>query len=708
MQALAGATRSRAGRRRSELPTLTARGSARTPCSLRARRSFAVGFADAHFELTRKPGWDPGSYGYHADDGHKYAGSERGEAYGPPCSAGDVIGCGIRFDDCSIFFTRNGVFLGRAFTYPPSLQLYATIGLHSPNESLSVNFGGPTGAPFVFDVESHVAREKARMYESLSSFDVPVDDLLSLVRSYCLHFGYAQTYAALPSGSSGGPAAEQQPGQVDASAPACEPEAMRSSAAEGKRIANGEAVPNGAPPNGNADVPNGRVAAPASELDALPANGANGGVANGRGPATGGAGSTSPGWRGGSAGVRVVTQQARERALASLRDRHAVRERVMRGDIDGCMALLRERFPSVLDAQLPPARTAPGPEPTSGAAHLSPGSSRGRAAMEVSEADPTSPVLTPGSSAPPNDEDASAADLRRLLLHRRSTMDSELEEIPSMGGTLRAAGHAAAEPAGGRGAADQDGASATAPLSHEQLMQQKWRALFQLKCQGFVELIRRRQLLEAVTYGQTQLAPLRDTLAGAGTGASADAREHLESVVALLAYAGLEGDEMVPDDAPHDHCGLRTMTVPSTHGSYSRARGTPSARSPDRRPASAEQRPLPSRAHATGTAAHAASIFDSRPGAEVCSPRDASTADRAESVKHLMSYEQRERTADLINAAILGARRAARAAPSCTMSHACAHLTWRHAPRCASPCSGDRRRLHLRHRRIDTAALRHA
>lgn len=39
------------------------------------RRKIGVGFADKQFELQRQPGWAVGSYGYHGDNGCRWAGA---------------------------------------------------------------------------------------------------------------------------------------------------------------------------------------------------------------------------------------------------------------------------------------------------------------------------------------------------------------------------------------------------------------------------------------------------------------------------------------------------------------------------------------------------------------------------------------------------------------------------------------------------------
>ena len=66
------------------------------------------------------PGW-PGngapSWGYHGDDGKKfannsnYSGKKYNEGYGP----GDTVGCGVNFTDGTIFYTKNGTLLRKDF-----------------------------------------------------------------------------------------------------------------------------------------------------------------------------------------------------------------------------------------------------------------------------------------------------------------------------------------------------------------------------------------------------------------------------------------------------------------------------------------------------------------------------------------------------------------------------------------------------------------
>ena len=67
----------------------------------------AIGLAKSTYQLTKHPGWCEGSVGYHADNGHLYKEKGHGEPFGSVCSAGDVMGCGVRFNEGGITTTYN-------------------------------------------------------------------------------------------------------------------------------------------------------------------------------------------------------------------------------------------------------------------------------------------------------------------------------------------------------------------------------------------------------------------------------------------------------------------------------------------------------------------------------------------------------------------------------------------------------------------------
>ena len=75
-------------------------------------RLIGVGLVGTNTSLSRLPGMDGISYGYHADDGKTFTSSLNGCKYGPPFSTGDVVGCCLNSVDHTVFFTLNGAKLG--------------------------------------------------------------------------------------------------------------------------------------------------------------------------------------------------------------------------------------------------------------------------------------------------------------------------------------------------------------------------------------------------------------------------------------------------------------------------------------------------------------------------------------------------------------------------------------------------------------------
>ena len=101
--------------------------------------------------LSRMPGWDEHTIAYHSDDGKFYYNCTSTDDYGPSFGTNDVVGCGLDLSDMSVFFTKNGKFLGVVQCNLPEMTWYPTIGTHSKNEMVQVNFGQD---PFVFQLES--------------------------------------------------------------------------------------------------------------------------------------------------------------------------------------------------------------------------------------------------------------------------------------------------------------------------------------------------------------------------------------------------------------------------------------------------------------------------------------------------------------------------------------------------------------------------
>jgi hypothetical protein len=69
--------------------------------------------------LSRPPGWEPESWGYHGDDGNSFNATISGKRYGPKYTVDDVVGCGVNFNEGYVFFTKNGHHLGACMQPPP-------------------------------------------------------------------------------------------------------------------------------------------------------------------------------------------------------------------------------------------------------------------------------------------------------------------------------------------------------------------------------------------------------------------------------------------------------------------------------------------------------------------------------------------------------------------------------------------------------------
>ena len=59
----------------------------------------AIGLGANTYPLHRHPGWNPGGIGYHADNGQLYLERGHGVNFGPTCTTGDTMGCGILYTD---------------------------------------------------------------------------------------------------------------------------------------------------------------------------------------------------------------------------------------------------------------------------------------------------------------------------------------------------------------------------------------------------------------------------------------------------------------------------------------------------------------------------------------------------------------------------------------------------------------------------------
>jgi hypothetical protein len=164
-------------------------------------------------KLSRLPGWEKNSWGYHGDDWFSFSAEKNGTPYGPKfgsaslspslspslsCAqtynlklggsnmnsflklAGDVVGCGVDFSQNRAFYTKDGAFLGCVPSLPPfsptyllfiyyfstgnvfdrvgsTTPIYPSVGLRHSGEAIRVNFGHE---PFKFSIEDHVLQAR--------------------------------------------------------------------------------------------------------------------------------------------------------------------------------------------------------------------------------------------------------------------------------------------------------------------------------------------------------------------------------------------------------------------------------------------------------------------------------------------------------------------------------------------------------------------
>ncbi|KAH9906687.1 SPRY domain-containing protein [Xylariomycetidae sp. FL2044] len=169
----------------------------------RDETSVCIGFSTKSVNLSRPPGWEAESWGYHGDDGDAYSGHNVGKAYNKPFGPGDVIGCGVNFRTGEAFFTRNSKYLDTAFRDIKG-KLYPSIGMKKSGEHIRVNFGQ---TPFIFDIDDVVQKEKEIHQRAIATASIEnlvlvsppmheTDLIQQLVLQFLQHDGYVETARA--------------------------------------------------------------------------------------------------------------------------------------------------------------------------------------------------------------------------------------------------------------------------------------------------------------------------------------------------------------------------------------------------------------------------------------------------------------------------------------------------------------------------------
>lgn len=146
----------------------------------------AAGYAIKSASLGRLTGWEPGTIGYHADDGNLYRGAGTGSSFGPAYSTNDIVGCGINFIEKSFFFTKNGILIGEIGNLKDKFHLpfFPSVGCRTVGEILTLNFTGN----FVFDIDNYVKKKLKNHFEYPEGLKE-----YNLIISYLIHCGYKNT-----------------------------------------------------------------------------------------------------------------------------------------------------------------------------------------------------------------------------------------------------------------------------------------------------------------------------------------------------------------------------------------------------------------------------------------------------------------------------------------------------------------------------------
>jgi hypothetical protein len=157
----------------------------------------AIGVANVDYSNISQPGWDKISYGYHSDDGMKFhnSGTPCGH-YGEPFGVGDTVGCGVNYNDNTIFYTKNGKYLGTAHDGIDERANIPTVGLD--HASVQVIFDE---SKFVFDIGKLREEEKQKMLIDMEYTNCREYNILDIIKDYLHHQGYEKTYSVLDQSS---------------------------------------------------------------------------------------------------------------------------------------------------------------------------------------------------------------------------------------------------------------------------------------------------------------------------------------------------------------------------------------------------------------------------------------------------------------------------------------------------------------------------
>jgi hypothetical protein len=123
-----------------------------------------IGLAHKAYPSNKQPGWQPGSCGFHGDDGGIFVGPTGSSTFkSEKYTKGDTVGVGIYARSKEIFFTKNGSLQMIACKLPNDEEdLHICVGMWN-SVHVKMNFGQE---PFQFDLS--VMMDKNMMTEDLN------------------------------------------------------------------------------------------------------------------------------------------------------------------------------------------------------------------------------------------------------------------------------------------------------------------------------------------------------------------------------------------------------------------------------------------------------------------------------------------------------------------------------------------------------------
>ncbi|KAH9494573.1 hypothetical protein Btru_019888 [Bulinus truncatus] len=98
--------------------------------------NIAIGVCPSNYLPRRMPGWNFGSFAYHADDGGIYTGMGWPQECTVTCTIGDVMKCEVDFENKWILFYKNNNLISTVKNISDFGNFHAVVGFHSPGSAV--------------------------------------------------------------------------------------------------------------------------------------------------------------------------------------------------------------------------------------------------------------------------------------------------------------------------------------------------------------------------------------------------------------------------------------------------------------------------------------------------------------------------------------------------------------------------------------------